>query len=284
VTKGLLEAFGRDRVFNTPISEACICGTAVGAAMAGLRPVAELMYMDFALMASDQISNQAAKWHYMSGAQTEVPLVYRVSVGGGKGYGGQHSQTLEAMFAHIPGLYVVYPSTPYDAKGLLKSAIRDNNPVMFVESQLLYGEKGVVPAEEYLIPLGEADVKRAGRDVTIVAWGPAVPDALRAAATLAEAKVDAEVIDLRTLVPLDRETVLRSVRKTGRCVVVSQAINIGSYTGEVASMIMEQAFDDLDAPVVRVGAKDGIAPQSHILEAAFLPNAADIVAAVKSVL
>ena len=162
VTKGLTEAFGRDRVFNAPISEACICGTAVGASMTGLRPVVELMYMDFGLMASDQISNQAAKWHYMSGASIEVPLVIRASVGGGKGYGGQHSQTLESMFAHIPGLYVVYPATPYDAKGMLKSAIRDNNPVLFVESQIMYNYKGVVPAEEYLIPLGKADVKRAG--------------------------------------------------------------------------------------------------------------------------
>ena len=153
-TKGLLEAFGRDRVFNTPISEAVICGTGVGAAMIGLRPVVELMYMDFALMASDQISNQAAKWHYMSGGQYEVPMVIRVSVGGGKGYGGQHSQTLESVFAHIPGLYVVYPSTPAEAKGLLKSSIRDNNPVMYVESQLLYGMKGLVPEGEFLVPLG----------------------------------------------------------------------------------------------------------------------------------
>ena len=285
VTKDLLEAFGRDRVFNTPISEACICGTAVGAAMAGLRPVAELMYMDFALMASDQISNQAAKWHYMSGAKAEIPLVYRVSVGGGKGYGGQHSQTLESVFAHIPGLYVVYPATPYDAKGLLKAAIRDNNPVMFVESQLLYGLKGNVPAEDYLVPLGAADVKRAGQDLTIVAWGPAVHDALKAAERLAaERKLSVEVVDIRSLVPLDLETILASVRKTGRCVVASQCIHIGSFTGEIASTIMERAFDDLDAPVLRVGAKNGIAPQSHILEAAFLPNANDIVNAALQLL
>ncbi len=170
VTKGLLEAFGRDRVFNTPISEACICGTGCGAAMNGLRPVVELMYFDFALMSSDQISNQAAKWHYMSGAQTEVPLVIRASAGAGKGYGGQHSQTLESMFCHIPGLYVVYPATPADAKGMLKSAIRDNNPVMFVESQALYGMKGPVPEGEYLVPLGVADVKREG--TRHHAWSP----------------------------------------------------------------------------------------------------------------
>jgi pyruvate/2-oxoglutarate/acetoin dehydrogenase E1 component len=284
-TKGLLETFGRQRVFNTPISEAAICGTAVGAAMAGLRPVVELMYMDFALMASDQISNQAAKWHYMSGASVEIPLVYRASVGGGKGYGGQHSQTLESIFAHVPGLYVVYPSTPYDAKGLLKSAIRDNNPILFVESQLLYGIKGPVPEEDYTVPLGVANVAREGKDVTLVAWGPAAPDALKAADILAsESGVQAEVIDIRCLVPLDIETILASVRKTGRCVVASQCIGIGSFTGEIASTIMERAFDALDAPVIRVGAANGISPQSHVLEIAFLPHAADIVAAARKIL
>ncbi|MGD0651452.1 MAG: dehydrogenase E1 component subunit alpha/beta [Verrucomicrobiia bacterium] len=284
-TKGLLEAFGRERVFNTPISEACICGTAVGAAMIGLRPVVELMYMDFALMSSDQISNQAAKWHYMSGAQTEVPLVIRASVGGGKGYGGQHSQTLESVFAHIPGLYVVYPSTPYDAKGMLKAAIRDNNPVMFIESQLLYGLKGPVPETDYLVPLGVADVKRQGTDVTFVAWGPVVHDCLKAADKLkAERGVSAEVVDVRSLVPLDIDAILRSVQKTGRCVVASQAIHIGSYTGEVASTIQAEVFDYLDAPVMRVGAKNGIAPQSHVLEAAFLPNVNDLLAAANAVL
>jgi 2-oxoisovalerate dehydrogenase E1 component len=285
LTKDLLEAFGRERVFNTPISEACICGTAVGAAMAGLRPVVELMYMDFALMASDQISNQGAKWHYMSGAKAELPLVVRASVGGGKGYGGQHSQTLESVFAHIPGMYVIYPSTPADAKGLLKSAIRDNNPIMFVESQLLYNMKGDVPEGEYLTPIGVADVKRQGSDLTIVSWGPAVHDSLKAADMLqAENKVSAEVIDIRSLVPLDIETILQSIRKTGRCVVASQAIHIGSYTGEIASTIMEKAFDYLDAPVVRVGAKNGIAPQAYVLEMAFLPNAKDIAAAARSIL
>jgi len=237
------------------------------------------------VMSSDQISNQAAKWHYMSGAQTEVPLVVRASVGGGKGYGGQHSQTLESMFAHIPGLYVAYPSTPYDAKGMLKSAIRDNNPVLFVESQLLYGVKGPVPETDYLVPLGVAEVRREGTDITFVAWGPAVPDALKAADKLkAEKGVSAEVIDIRTLVPLDLDTIIRSVQKTGRCVVASQAIHIGSYTGEIASTIQDEAFDYLDAPVKRVGAKNGIAPQSHILEAAFLPNANDILAAANAIL
>ena len=285
VTKGLLEAFGRQRVFNSPISEAAICGTAVGMAMTGLRPIVELMYMDFALMASDQISNQAAKWHYMSGAKANVPLVIRASVGGGKGYGGQHSQTLETLFAHIPGMHIAYPCTPYDAKGLLKTAIRDDNPVMFVESQLLYGIKGPVPEEEYLIPFGSADVKKSGSDLTFVAWGPAVHDALKAAATLEkEDGVSVEVIDLRTIVPLDMETVLASVRKTGKCVVASQCISMGSFTGEVASRIMAGAFDYLDAPVMRVGAKDGIAPQSHILEQVFLPRAVDMVSAAREIL
>jgi 2-oxoisovalerate dehydrogenase E1 component len=285
VTKGLLEAFGRDRVFNTPISEACICGTACGAAMNGLRPVVELMYFDFALMSSDQIGNQAAKWHYMSGAQTEVPLVIRCSAGAGKGYGGQHSQTLESVFCHLPGLYVVYPATPYDAKGLLKSAIRDNNPVLFVESQALYGMKGPVPDGDYLVPLGLAEVKRPGTDITLVAWGPVVHDCLEAARKLsADGGVSAEVIDLRSLVPLDIETVLGSVRKTGRCVVASQAIHVGSYTAEIASTIQDEVFDYLDAPVKRVGARNGIAPQSHILEAAFLPNVNDILTAAQAIL
>jgi pyruvate/2-oxoglutarate/acetoin dehydrogenase E1 component len=235
-------------------------------------------------MASDQISNQAAKWHYMSGATVEVPLVIRASVGGGKGYGGQHSQTLESMFTHIPGLYVIYPATPADAKGLLKSAIRDNNPILFVESQLLYNIKGAVPEGDVLLPLGVADVKRAGTDLTLVTWGPALHDCLKAAELLAAAGTSAEVIDLRSLVPLDMETVLTSVRKTGRCVVASQAVDIGSFTGEIASRIMAEAFDSLDAPVLRVGAKNGIAPQAYVLEQAFLPNASDIVAACKEIL
>lgn len=285
VTKGLIESFGRDRVFNTPISEACLCGVACGAAMKGLRPVVELMYFDFALMSSDQISNQAAKWHYMSGAQTEVPLVIRASAGGGKGYGGQHSQTLESIFCHMPGLYVVYPTTPADAKGMLKAAIRDNNPVLFVESQVLYGMKGPVPESDYVVPLGQAAIRREGRDITFVSWGPLVHDCLKAAERLqTEQNVSVEVIDLRSLVPLDIDTVLRSVQKTGRCVVASVAVHMGSFTGEIASTIQQQAFDYLDAPVIRVGAKNGISPQSHVLEAAFLPGVNDLVAAANSIL
>ena len=285
LTKGLLESFGRDRVFNTPISEAAICGTAVGAAIVGLRPVVELMYMDFALMASDQIANQAAKWHFMSGGQVEVPLVVRASVGAGKGYGGQHSQSLESLFTHLPGIYVVYPSNPADAKGLLKSAIRTNNPVLFVESQGLYPTKGPVPEGEHLVPIGVANVARQGADITLVGWGPAVPDALAAADRLAaEDGVEAEVIDLRSLVPLDLETVLASVRKTGRCVVASQAVLGGSFVNEVVARIQEEAFDFLDAPIARIGATNGISPQAQGLEQAFLPNAGDIYAAAKALL
>ena len=285
LSKGLLESFGRDRVFNTPISEAAICGTAVGAAIVGLRPVVELMYMDFALMASDQIANQAAKWHYMSGGQVEVPLVVRASVGAGKGYGGQHSQSLESLFTHLPGIYVIYPSNPADAKALLKSAIRTNNPVLFVESQGLYPMKGVVFGEDHLEPIGVAKVVREGTDVTLVGWGPAVVDALAAAERLeAEDGVTAEVIDLRSLVPLDLETVLASVRKTGRCVVASQAILGGSFVNEVAARVQQGVFDYLDAPVATIGAANCISPQAEILERAFLPNAGDIYEAAKGLL
>jgi len=285
LTKGLLESFGRERVFNTPISEAAICGTAVGAAIVGLRPVVELMYMDFALMSSDQIANQAAKWHYMSGGQLEVPLVVRASVGAGKGYGGQHSQSLESLFTHLPGIYVVYPSNPADAKGLLKSAIRTNNPVLFIESQGLYPAKGVVPEGEHLVPIGVARVVREGADITLVGWGPAVPDALTAADRLeAEDGLQAEVIDLRSLVPLDIETVLASVRKTGRCVVASQAVLGGSFVNEVAARISFDVFDHLDAPVARIGAANGISPQAESLERAFLPSADHIYEAAKGLM
>lgn len=281
LSKGLLESFGRDRVFNSPISEACICGTGVGMAMTGYRPIVELMYMDFALMASDQISNQAAKWHYMTGASTKVPMVVRCSVGGGKGYGGQHSQSLESMFAHIPGTYVAYPSNPYDAKGLIKTAIRDDNPVVFVEGQLLYNVKGVVPESEYLIPFGQANVVREGSDVTFVVWGPAVADAIKAADILEGEGISVEIIDPRTLVPFDWETVFESVKKTGRCVAISQCVDIGSFTGEIVSQITANCFDYLDAPVLKVGAKNGIAPQAYTLEAAFLPTPADMAAAAR---
>ena len=282
VTKGLLEVFGRDRVFNISISEAAIVGSGVGCAMTGLRPVVELMYSDFELQAGDQLWNQAAKWSYMSGGQTAVPMVIRSSVGAGKGYGGQHSQSLESHSTHTPGLKVVYPSTPYDVKGLLKTAIRDDNPVLFCESQALYNEMGEVPAEDYTIPFGVAAVRREGGDVTIVAWGKVAQDALEAAEILErEHAISAEVIDPRTLVPFDYDTVVRSVQKTGRAIVASQACRTGSYTGEIASQIQERAFDYLDAPVLRIGSLDGVSPQSEVLEKAYLPDASTIVAAAR---
>ena len=280
VTKGLIDAFGRNRVFNTSISEAAIIGTGVGAAMTGLRPVVELMYSDFEFMAGDQLYNQAAKWHYMSGGRNNVPMVLRTSTGAGKGYGGQHSQALESHSAHTPGLKVVYPSTPYDAKGLLKTAIRDENPVVFVESQQLYNRRGEVPQEDYLIPFGEAVVRRSGDDVTIVAWGFVADFMPDVAGVLAEEHgIEVEIIDPRTLIPLDMETIVESVKKTGSCVVASQACRTGSYTGEIASQIQDVAFDYLDAPVERVGSADAISPQSEVLEEAFLPQVEDVVEA-----
>jgi len=282
-TKGLLETFGRDRVFNTSISEAGIIGTGVGASMTGMRPVVELMYSDFEFQASDQIFNQAAKWHFMSGGQTSVPMVIRTSTGAGKGYGGQHSQSVESHSCHTPGLKVVVPSTPYNAKGLLKTAIRDDNPVMFVESQALYNDKEVVPQEEYLVPFGVAEIRRKGDDLTIVAWGFMVKEALKAAGELAEKHgIEAEVIDPRTLIPFDLDTVLRSVKKTGRLIVTSQACTTGSYTGEVCAQVQQAAFDYLDAPIARVGAVDAVSPQSYVLETAYLPNAEKVVAAAKA--
>jgi len=282
-TKGLLETFGRERVFNTPISEACICGTAVGASMVGLRPVAELMYMDFTLMSSDQISNQAAKWHYMSGAQIEIPIVIRASVGGGKGYGGQHSQSLESIFAHIPGLYILYPSTANDAKGMLKMAIRNNNPVLFCESQLLYGKKDYVPNEEYLIEVGQAKIVSEGNDLTIVTWGPALYDSLDAAKKLEENGKSVEVIDIRSIIPLDIDTIIKSVKKTGRCIVTTHAVTIGSFASEISAQINEIAFDYLDHPVIRLGSLNGIAPQSHVLEEEFLLNSDKIIEKINTI-
>ncbi len=280
VTKGLLETFGRRRVFNTAISEAAIIGTGVGAAMTGLRPVVELMYSDFEFQAGDQLFNQAAKWHYMSGGQTTVPMVVRSSVGAGKGYGGQHSQALEAHATHTPGMRVVCPSTPHDAKGLLKSAIRDDNPVLFVESQALYNLRGDVPEGEYLELIGRAAVRRAGGDVTIVGWALMAHLMMEAGEVLASQHgIEAELIDLRSLIPLDMETVLASVRKTGRCVVACQACLTGSFTAEVAARVQEGAFDYLDAPVARVGSADAISPQSEVLEKAYLPGVDDLVQA-----
>jgi len=281
-TRGLLEIFGRERVFNTSISESGIVGAAVGMAMTGLRPIAEIMYGDFLLQAMDQIGNQAAKWSYMSGGQISVPMVLRTTIGGGRGYAGQHSQSLESIITHIPGLIVVAPSDAYDAKGLLKSAIRDDNPVVCFEHQLLYNTSGPVPEEDYLVPIGKAAVKREGNDVTVVAWSFMVGEALKAAEQLAEEGVSVEVVDVRTLVPLDIDTIVNSVRKTGRAVVTSLAVNQGSYTADVASQIQEKAFDYLDAPVLRLGALNGVVPTARPLERTFLPDAEKLVGIIRS--
>jgi pyruvate/2-oxoglutarate/acetoin dehydrogenase E1 component len=283
VTKGLLEEFGPHRVRSTPISESAIIGSALGAAMTGIRTVAELMYVDFTTCAMDQIVNQVAKMRYMSGGKAKVPLVIRTQQGGGRGNAAQHSQSLEALFLHIPGLKVVMPSTPYDARGLLKTAIRDDNPVMFFEHKLLYATKGYVPDTEYLIPFGQADIKREGKNVTIVAVSYMVNQALRAANRLSEEGIEVEVIDPRTLVPLDLETLLQSVRKTNRVVIVHEGCKRGGIGAEIACDIMEEAFDFLDAPIERVGALNVPVPYSRPLENAVIPDEESIIRAVKKV-
>ena len=279
VTKGLLETFGRERVFNTAISEAAIIGTGVGAAMTGLRPVVELMYSDFEFQAGDQLFNQAAKWHYMSGGQTTVPLVIRSSVGAGKGYGGQHSQTLESVFAHIPGLYVVMPSNAYDAKGLLKSSIREDNPVMFIEHKKLYGESCEVPEKEYTIPLGKGAIKREGKDMSIITYSRCVNFAMEAAEELAKDGIDVEVVDLRTLRPLDEDIILSSVQKTSKAMVVYEACRTGGFGAEIAAIIGEKAFDYLDAPIKRVASLDSPVSFNPRQEQYILVNPAKIRAA-----
>lgn len=283
VSSGLIDIFGRDRVFNTAISESAIVGSSIGMAMTGLRPIAEIMYADFILMAMDQIGNQAAKWQFMSGGQIKLPMVIRTSIGGGRGYAGQHSQSLESIVTHIPGLKVVAPWDAHDAKGLLKSAIRDDNPVIFFEHQLLYNLKAEVPEEEYLIPIGKAKIRREGRDITIVSWSYCVGVALEAAEKLRQEGIETEVIDLRSLVPWDEESVINSVKKTGRCIVVSQAVSQGSYTGEIASTIQAKTFDYLDEPVLRIGAPNCVSPSSIVLEKIYLPDAETIVRQVQGI-
>ena len=283
LTKGFMDEFGAHRVIDTPISEAGFTGMAVGAAMRGLRPIVELMYVDFAPICFDPIVNQAAKMRYMTGGQVKVPLVIRAPGGAGRRNAGQHSQSFEALFTHIPGLKVVAPSTPYDAKGLLKSAIREDDPVMFLEHKILYAQKGEVPEEEYLIPLGKADVKRQGKDVTIIAYSRQVAFAMEAAKELAKQGIDAEVVDLRSLVPLDWETIETSVKKTHKVVVVQEAVKRGGYAGEIATQIMENAFDELDAPVKRVAGLNVVLPFSPALEDAAYPSIKDIIAGVREV-
>jgi pyruvate dehydrogenase E1 component beta subunit len=284
VTAGLLEEFGPERVRNTPISEAAIIGTALGASLVGMRPVAELMYVDFSAIAMDQIVNQAAKVRYMFGGKAKASLVIRTQGGAGRSSAAQHAQSLEAWFVHIPGLKVVQPSTPYDAKGLLKSSIRDDNPVMFLEHKLLYPVQGPVPEEEYLIPLGQADIKRAGSDVTVVATSRMVHRTLAAAETLALEGIETEVIDPRTLNPLDEETILTSVRKTQRLVVVYEAYERCGIGAEIAALVASKAIDSLDAPIERVAALNTPVPFSPKLENYVIPNEERIIAGIKRVL
>ncbi len=281
VTDGLLAIFGEKRVRDTPISELTIVGAGIGAAMGGLKPIVELMTINFGLLAMDQIVNHAAKIHYMFGGHAKVPIVIRAPQGGGHQLGAQHSQSLEAYFLHCPGLRVVIPATPADAKGLLKTAIREDDPVIFLEHESLYGMKGEVPEGEYMIPLGRANVMREGKDVTIVSYSKCVYDALRAAEALENEGVDAEVVDLRTLNPLDINTVVESVRKTGKAIVVYEGWRTGGAGAEIAAQIYEAAFDSLDAPVERVATLDTPMPYNKKLEHAALPSADQIVRAAE---
>ncbi|HUT31277.1 MAG TPA: dehydrogenase E1 component subunit alpha/beta [Sedimentisphaerales bacterium] len=284
VTAGLIEIFGRHRVFNTGVSEATICGSAVGMAMTGMRPVVELMYIDFILMSMDQLGNQAAKNKYMFGGKAKIPMVCRIAIGGGKGYAGQHSQSLEAIATHLPGLKVVAPSTAHDAKGLLKTAIRDDNPVIFLEHQLLYGDRGEVPEGEYLVPFGKAAVRAEGGDVTILAYSYMAKIACEAAEMLAEKGISADVIDVRSLIPLDVDTIIESVKKTNHAVVVCQAPGTGCYGEHIVFEIQKRAFDYLDAPIELVAAYDCPPPMAPTLEEEFMPNKKKVFERVMSLL
>lgn len=281
VTQGIYQEFGEQRAIDTSISEMAIAGYALGASLAGLRPVAEIMYMDFFGCCLDQIVNQAAKVKYMFGGKAKVPLVIRTSVAGYLTAGAQHSQSLEAWVCHVPGLKVVWPSTPHDAKGLIAAAIRDDDPVIFIEPQSEYSRRGEVPEGELVIPIGKADIKREGEDLTIISWGPMVHRSLAAAERLAQEGVSAEVIDLRSLFPLDKEAIFNSVRKTHRVVVAHQATLRGGYGGELAAMIQEELFDYLDGPIQRVGALNTPVPFSPTLENYVLPGEDDVYAAAQ---
>lgn len=281
-TRGLLQAFGERRVRDTPISESAIVGLALGAAMKGLRPVVEVMFADFLPVCMDQIVNQIAKTRFMFGGQFAAPLVIRAPGGAGLNAGPQHSQSLEAWFAHIPGIKVVMPATPADAKGLLKSAIRDDDPVLVLEHKALYASSGAIPEGDYLVPIGKADVRRAGKDVTIVTVSRMVHHTLEAAETLAAQGTDAEVIDLRSLTPLDKDAIFKSVEKTSRLVIAHEAVKRFGIGAEISAMVSEEMIDVLDAPIVRVGAPFSPVPFSQ--ESDYLPNASDIIRAVEKVM
>ena len=277
VTEGLIKEFGPGRVMDTPISEASFTGCGVGAALVGTRPVVEILFVDFTGLIMDQIINQAAKYEFMSGGQGNVPMVLRTQGGAGNGLAGQHSQSLEALFYHIPGLKVVMPATPYDAKGLLKASIRDDQPTIFIEHKLLYMTKGEVPENDYIVPLGQADIKRSGDDITLITYSYMTLKCLEAAETLAHEGISVEVVDLRTLTPLDKETILESVEKTGRAIVVHEAVKRGGVGGDIASMIMEEAYDDLDGPVKRICGKNTTIPYNLELEKACVPSVEEII-------
>ncbi len=284
VTRGLLKEFGPERVRDTPISEAAIAGAAVGAALAGFKPVAEIMYMDFLTICLDQIATNAAKMRFMSGGKLKVPFVLRTQYSLGRMHGAQHSQFYPSIFFQVPGLKVVLPSTPHDAKGLLKASIRENNPVIFIESGALYRTKGPVPEEEYLLPLGQCDIKRNGDDLTIVAVSRVVSEALAAAAKLEEQGITTEVIDPRTIQPLDSNTIVESVRKTGRLIIASDDVRSGGIGSEIAAIVVEEAFDSLDSPILRVASADMPIPFSPPLEQAYMPNAQKIIEAAKKLI
>lgn len=275
VTKGLIDLFP-DRIINTPISEQATTGLAVGAAIKGMKPIVEYMYIDFMALAMDQIANQAAKLMYMSGGKINVPVVFRTQGGDGRGNAGQHSQSLESWFYHIPGLKIVMPSTPFDAKGLLKSAIRDSNPVVFIEHKLLYSMKGLIPEGEYSIPLGKADIKREGKNLTVIATSNMVNKALTAAEKLKN-KIDIEVIDPRTLVPLDLETILNSVKKTNNAVIIQEAVRRGGVASDIQSYIIENLFDCLDNPVEIIAGENVVIPYNYLLESEAIPSEEKII-------
>lgn len=283
ITRGFLKEFGPHRVVETPISESGFIGMCVGAAMRGIRPVAELMYVDFISVSLDPVMNQAAKLRYMTGGQFTIPLVVRASFGSGRRNAGQHSQSLEGLFAHIPGLKVVCPSCAKDAKGLIKTAIRDNDPVIFLEHKLLYATCDEVPDEDYTIPFGQAEVRRYGLDITIITWSRQVKFAIEAAEILMQEGIDIEVIDLRTLVPLDWDSIMKSVSKTHNVIVLSEEVKRGSYASEIAAQISEELFHELHAPVCRVAGLNVCSPFSPSLEDATFPQVSDIIAAVKDI-
>jgi len=281
VTVGLLDEFGEKRVIDTPISENGFTGMGVGAALTGMKPIVEILFIDFTMLILDQIVNQAAKFKFMSGGVGRVPMVLRTQGGVGNGLAAQHSQSLEALYYHIPGLKVVMPSSPADAKGLLKTAIRDENPVIFLEHKLLYMNKGEVPEEEYTIPFGKGDIKRHGKDVTIVAWSGMVPKALEAAEMLAKDGIDAEIVDPRTLSPLDEDIIINSVKKTEHVVIAQEAIRRGGVASDIASIIQAKAFDYLDAPIEIIAGKNIPTPFNLNLEKLVVPHADDIYQAAK---